>query len=32
MALEIHNNQPGAHVMTIICDGGEQYFDTLFEV
>jgi cystathionine beta-synthase len=31
VALEIHDNQPDAHVVTIICDGGEQYFDTLFE-
>ena len=32
VALEIHNNQSDAHVVTIICDGGEQYFDTLFGV
>jgi len=30
VALDIHNSQPDAHVVTIICDGGEQYFDTLF--
>ena len=30
VALDIHNSQPDAHVVTIVCDGGEQYFDTLF--
>jgi cysteine synthase len=32
VALQIHDNQPDARVVTIICDGGEQYFDTLFGV
>lgn len=32
VALDIHNSQPDARVVTIICDGGEQYFDTLFGV
>lgn len=32
VALEIHREQPDACVVTIVCDGGEQYFDTLFGV
>jgi cysteine synthase len=32
VARDIHDNQPDARVVTIICDGGEQYFDTLFSV
>jgi len=32
VALDIHEAQPDARVVTIICDGGEQYFDTLFGV
>lgn len=32
VALDIYSNQPDARVVTIICDGGEQYFDTLFDV
>lgn len=32
VALDIHDAQPDARVVTIICDGGEQYFDTLFGV
>lgn len=32
VALDVHSNQPDARVVTIICDGGEQYFDTLFGV
>ena len=32
VAMDIHANQPDARVVTIICDGGEQYFDTLFGV
>jgi cystathionine beta-synthase/cysteine synthase A len=32
VALEIHAAHPDARVVTIICDGGEQYFDTLFDV
>ncbi len=32
VARDIHDNQPDARVVTIICDGGEQYFDTLFGV
>ena len=30
VALDIYEEQPDARVVTIICDGGEQYFDTLF--
>ena len=32
VARDIHDAQPDARVVTIICDGGEQYFDTLFRV
>jgi len=32
VALDIATEQPEACVVTIICDGGEQYFDTLFGV
>lgn len=32
VGLEIHAAHPDARVATIICDGGEQYFDTLFDV
>jgi cysteine synthase len=32
VALDIHEAQPDARVVTIVCDGGEQYFDTLFGV
>jgi cysteine synthase len=32
VALHITERQPDARVVTIICDGGEQYFDTLFGV
>jgi cysteine synthase len=32
VALEISEEHPNARVVTIICDGGEQYFDTLFGV
>jgi cysteine synthase len=32
VALDISSEQPDANVVTIICDGGEQYFDTLFGV
>lgn len=32
VALDITNEDPTATVVTIICDGGEQYFDSLFEV
>ncbi len=32
VALDISEEQPDATVVTIICDGGEQYFDTLFDV
>jgi cysteine synthase len=32
VALDISNEHPDARVVTIICDGGEQYFDTLFGV
>jgi cysteine synthase len=32
VAKDIHDDQPEARVVTIICDGGEQYFDTLFGV
>lgn len=30
VALDISASQPDATVVTIVCDGGEQYFDTLF--
>ncbi len=30
VALNIQNEHPDAQVVTIVCDGGEQYFDTLF--
>jgi len=32
VALDIHAEQPDATVVMIVCDGGEQYFDTLFDV
>ena len=32
VSLDIVSSQPDARVVTIICDGGEQYFDTLFDV
>ncbi len=32
VALDIYAEQPDAKIVTIICDGGEQYFDTLFGV
>ena len=32
VGLNISRAQPDARVVTIICDGGEQYFDTLFDV
>jgi cystathionine beta-synthase/cysteine synthase A len=32
VGLDISRAQPDARVVTIICDGGEQYFDTLFDV
>jgi len=32
VAMDIHEHDPDAVVVTIICDGGEQYFDTLFGV
>lgn len=32
IAQDIHDNQPDARIVTIVCDGGEQYFDTLFDV
>jgi cystathionine beta-synthase/cysteine synthase A len=32
VALDIHDEQPDATVVMIVCDGGEQYFDTLFDV
>ena len=32
VALDISQEQPDATVVTIVCDGGEQYFDTLFGV
>jgi cystathionine beta-synthase/cysteine synthase A len=32
VGLEISTTHPDAQVVTIICDGGEQYFDTLFDV
>jgi cysteine synthase len=32
VAHDIHERDPSAVVVTIICDGGEQYFDTLFGV
>jgi cysteine synthase len=32
VARDIHERDPSAVVVTIICDGGEQYFDTLFDV
>lgn len=32
VALDICEHHPEARVVTIICDGGEQYFDTLFDV
>lgn len=32
VSLDIVAEQPDARVVTIICDGGEQYFDTLFDV
>lgn len=31
VALDICTQHPEARVVTIICDGGEQYFDTLFD-
>jgi len=31
VSLDIVAEQPDARVVTIICDGGEQYFDTLFD-
>ncbi len=31
VARDIHDSKPGARVVTIVCDGGEQYFDSLFE-
>lgn len=30
VAVDITENDPNATVVTIICDGGEQYFDSLF--
>jgi cysteine synthase len=32
VGIDISANRPDARVVTIICDGGEQYFDTLFGV
>jgi len=32
VARDIVDEQPEARVVTIVCDGGEQYFDTLFGV
>jgi len=32
IARDIHDEHPDARVVTIVCDGGEQYFDTLFDV
>ncbi len=32
VARDIHAEQPDATVVMIVCDGGEQYFDTLFNV
>ena len=32
VARDIHAEQPDATITMIVCDGGEQYFDTLFDV
>jgi len=32
IACDISQADPAATVVTIICDGGDQYFDTLFGV
>jgi cystathionine beta-synthase/cysteine synthase A len=32
VALDICEQDPNARVVSIVCDGGEQYFDTLFGV
>ena len=30
VALQVHQEDPNAYIGVIICDGGDQYFDTLF--
>ena len=32
IGLDIARDNPDARVVVVICDGGEQYFDTLFDV